>query len=69
MLTVKVGKLPGTMREVNLEDNGTVVDALGHAEMDAQGYEVKLNGSTVVDMGTRLRHGDSVILVKKIKGN
>ena len=67
-IIVKVGKLPGRIAEVVLEAGATVADALAVAELDATGYEVRLNGSPV-DQATGLDDGDTLLLVKKIKGN
>lgn len=67
-LTVKVGKLPGRIVEVAVEDDATVSVALSVAELDSTGYEIRLNGSPV-DLDTYIEDGDTILLVKKIKGN
>jgi sulfur carrier protein ThiS len=67
-IIVKVGKLPGRIQEVAVEDGASVADALEAAELDVTGYEIRLNGSPV-DVDTELEDGDTLLLVKKIKGN
>lgn len=68
MLTVKIGRLPGRIQEIALEDGATVAMALAAAELDSAGYEIRLNGSPC-GLETSIEDGDTVLLVKKIKGN
>jgi sulfur carrier protein ThiS len=67
-ITVRVGKLPGRIVEIALEDNRAITDALEIAELDQTGYEVRVN-ATPADINTELEDGDTVLLVKKVKGN
>jgi sulfur carrier protein ThiS len=67
-ITVKVGKLPGTIKEIALNGDRTVRAALQAAELVATGYQIRVNGSDA-DLDTRLYEGQNVFLVKKIKGN
>lgn len=65
---VKVGKMPGTIQEILVEDGTSVATVLELAGLDKAGYEVKVNGS-VTDERTEVDEGDMVILTKMIKGN
>ena len=68
-ITVNVGKLPGRMTPVAVEDGASVRDALAAAGLDATGFEVRLNSDKIDDLGGTVAHGDSVYLAQKIKGN
>jgi len=65
---VKVGRLPGKIEEVALNGGRTVADALEAVELNAEGYETRVNGSPA-EPETKLCNGDTVLLVKQIKGN
>lgn len=67
-ITVKVGRLPGRIVEIALNGERTVSAALAAAELDATGYETRVNGAVAAPEST-LQDGDTVLLVKKIKGN
>lgn len=67
MLIVKIAKLGSKVVEVALADNATLAQALGLAEMDAEGFEPRVNGRPATD-ATVLANGDIVTLVPKIKG-
>jgi len=67
-ITVKVGKLPGQIKEVVLNGDRTVQAAVGAAELDASGHEIRVNTGTGA-LDTVLREGDTVLLVRKIRGN
>lgn len=65
---VKVGKLPGTIKEMTVDVNSTVGDIISQADLSAEGFEIRLNGSPA-DAGTKVSEGDTVLLVRKIQGN
>lgn len=68
MLTVKVGKVPGRLTEVLLEEGATVNDALEVAGIEeTSGYEIRV-GTEKATVDTELKDGDVVALVKNIKG-
>ena len=67
-ITVRVGRLPGRISEIALNGGRTVADALGAAELDPAGYEIRVDGNPA-DASTQLADGQTVLLVKKIKGN
>ncbi len=66
-ITVRVGKLPGTINAYAIEGN-KVSDALNAAGLSADGFEVRINGS-VGDLNTQIGEGATILLVTKIKGN
>jgi len=67
-ITVKVGKLPGTISEIALNGDRTVKAALQAAELNPAGFQVRVNGADA-DLDTTVRDGSTIFLVKKIKGN
>ncbi len=68
MITVRIGRLPGRIEELALESGSVVADALEVSALDPEGYEVRVNGAPT-DLEAELTDGDTVLLVKKIKGN
>lgn len=66
--TVKVGQLPGTLKEVVVEGTATVNDILRIAGLSSSGFEVRVSGKKATG-DTAVKNGDMVLLVKPIKGN
>lgn len=66
--TVKVGQLPGTLKEVVVEGTTTVKDVLTLAGLSSAGFEIRVSGKKADD-NTTVKNGDMVLLVKPIKGN
>lgn len=67
-ITVRVGRLPGVIQTIALNGGRTVADALEGAALSSNGYEIRVNGAPS-DTTTNLTEADTVLLVKKIKGN
>lgn len=67
-MIIKAGRLPGRISEIVVEAGSSVAEILAIAELDSTGYEVRVNG-TPCDLETSLEDGDTILLVKKIKGN
>ena len=67
MKTLRVGKFPGRIDEVMVEDNATVAEVLEVAELDAGGYEIQLDGN-VVQQDKVVGEGKLLILAKQVKG-
>ena len=67
-MILKIGTLPGLIREVALEDSATIGDALSVADLSAEGYEIRRNGSPA-ETGEIVSDGDTILLVKQVKGN
>jgi len=66
---VKIGKMPGTLQDLALNDNATVADALSQAGISSTtGFEIRMNGS-VVTPETAVANNAIILLVAKIKGN
>jgi len=65
---VKIGKLPGTIKEVRMEGESTVGDVIAMADLDPVGYEIRLNGrpATLNDI---VHARDTILLVRRIQGN
>ena len=68
MFEVRVGKMPGTIVNVALNGNHTVADALRAAGLDPAGFQIHVNGDSS-NLTDELGEGDTVLLLKKIKGN
>ncbi len=68
MINVKVGKLPGRLVDVALGPDATVGDALEAASLDSSGYEIRV-GTLTKSISDPVSNGDTVLLVKMIKGN
>ncbi len=68
MLTIRIGQLPGRITELALENGSKVNTALETAELNPEGFEVRVNGG-LADGDTVLADGDTVLLVRKIRGN
>lgn len=67
-ITVRAGKLPGKIVEIALNGDRTVSAAIQAAELDATGFEIRVNGQPA-SADFQLEDGDTVLLVKKVKGN
>ncbi|GEM_PF-4275188 len=67
-IEVRVGKLPGMIQTIGLNGGRKVKDALAGANLEASGYEIKVNAAPAT-LETDLKWDDTVLLVRKIKGN
>lgn len=67
MNLVKVAKLGTAVKEVALELTANVGDALRAAEIEAGGFEIRVNGNPV-EATASVRSGDVITLVPQIKG-
>jgi hypothetical protein len=67
-IKVKVLQLPGKAREIELEDDHTVAAALKLAQIDNDGYTMKVKGKDV-ELDTELLAGQKLILAEDIEGN
>ena len=66
---LKVGVMPGRIQEVAVDETTTIADALALAELSAEGFEVKLDGTPVTDLTASATTGSVLLLTKKVKGN
>ena len=71
MRTVKVGQMPGRITEFAVEVGTSISDLLSIAELNASGFDVKVDGEKITDLnGTYVSDSTSlVILAKQVKGN
>jgi sulfur carrier protein ThiS len=69
--SVKVGKMPGRLQEFAVEVGTSVADVLALAELDASGFEVKVDGTTVANpaSATVTSSTNLILLAQKVKGN
>lgn len=66
---IKIGTMPGRISEYALPPETTVAEALTLAELDATGYEVKIDSVRVTDFNTPIGDGNLILLGKMVKGN
>ena len=66
MVTAQVGKMPGRLVSVALEDGSTVAQALNEAQLDATGFEIRVDDepASLTDV---LQDGALVALVRPVK--
>ena len=71
MKTVRVGMMPGRINEYAVEVGQSIADVIALAELDATGYDVKVDGEKVTDLhSTVVTEGTNLILLaKQVKGN
>ena len=68
--TLRVGMMPGRINEYAVEVGTTIADVLALAELDATGYDVKVDGEKVDPSTATVTEGTSLILLaKQVKGN
>lgn len=68
MITIKIGHVPGTIKEYALNGTCSVKSALEQSNVTYAGFEVRRNGITVDAMAsTYVQNGDTLLLVKKVK--
>ncbi|HYD93185.1 MAG TPA: hypothetical protein VEB18_01865 [Candidatus Paceibacterota bacterium] len=67
-ITVRVGRVPGPINPIILNGRRTVADALSGAGISASEGEIRVNGD-LSKVDAALNNGDTVLLVRKIRGN
>ena len=68
MLNIKVGVMPGKLTEVVAEEGTKVKEIFALAEIDIEGYELRLDGEKVKEYD-EVQSGNLLVAMKKIKGN
>ena len=68
MLNIKVGVMPGKLTEVVAEEGTKVKEIFALAEIDIEGYELRLDGEKVKE-SDEVQSGNLLVAMKKIKGN
>ena len=67
-ISVNVG-VPGNIKKLVLEGNGwTVKDVLKYAEIDANGYDIRVSGQPS-KLDTPVTDGQTVLLLRPVRGN
>lgn len=68
--TLRVGMMPGRINEYAVEVGTLVANVLELADMDATGYDVKVDGEKVNPNTTYVKENTSLILLaRQVKGN
>jgi len=66
---LRVGKMPGRITEVVVEVGTSIKDVLELAELDATGFEIKVDGNPAT-LDTKVTENTNlVILAQQVKGN
>ena len=68
MLNIKVGVMPGKLVEVVAEEGTKVKEIFALAEINIEGYELRLDGEKVKEYD-EVHSGNLLVAMKKIKGN
>ena len=67
-ISVNVG-VPGNIKKLVLEGNGwTVQDVLRYAEIDANGYDIRVSGQPS-KLDSAVTDGQTVLLLRPVRGN
>lgn len=67
---IRVGMMPGRIQEVAVEEGTTIEQVLSVAELNAEGYDVKVDGTKVTNLSQQVSEETSLILLaKQVKGN
>jgi sulfur carrier protein ThiS len=68
-MLAKIGQLPGRIEAVAFPEIEVKVEqALAVVGLNPEGFEIRVNGQPA-DGNTIIRHGDTVLLLRKIRGN
>lgn len=67
-INVRVGTLPGRVRDYVLNGARTVAAAIQIAGIDAAGYEVRVN-SEPAELAAEVEEGDQILVCKQIQGS
>ena len=66
---LKVGKMPGEIKEFAVEEGSTVGDVLELANLDSDGFTIKVDYAEVDDDYVIKESDNLLLLTKKTKGN
>lgn len=69
-ISINVGQFPSArgVTPLTVEEGTTVAQAIARAELSTDGFDIRVNGQTATGEQV-VNAGDSVLLVRKIKGN
>lgn len=66
---IKVGTMPGKIQEAGVTTGMTISDVLDVAELNSDGYQVKVNGEASSLDAEVTEATNTIILSKMLKGN
>lgn len=66
---VRVGMMPGQINSYFVDTEQSIASVLELAGLDANGYEVKVDGTKVTDFDEPIGNANLVLLAKQVKGN
>lgn len=66
---IKVGQLPGQIKEYAFTPPTTFAEVFAEAGLDTAGYEVKADGRTITDFNSEIGQTNLILLSKMVKGN
>lgn len=67
---IRVGMMPGTIKEVVVAVGTPISEVLSIAELNPAGYDTKVDGAVVTDLSTPVTAGTNLILLtQQVKGN
>jgi len=69
--TLKVGAMPGRIEEFCVEIGTPITKVLEMADLNAAGYDVKIDGTKITDLSDTVVGGNTnlILLAKQVKGN
>lgn len=68
MITLKVGQMPGQLRDVVANEGMTAREILALAGLEASNHEIRLDGDKI-SLDTTIHGGRLLVMMKMIKGN
>ena len=67
---IKIGVMPGRISELVVAVGTPIADVIAMAELDPNGYDVKVDGAVVTNLSTPVTNSTNLILlVVQVKGN
>lgn len=67
---IRVGMMPGRIQEFAVEVGSSVADILALADLNPEGYDVKVDGNKITDFSTPVTEDTNLILLaRQVKGN
>jgi len=60
---------PGKLEKLSMPEGSTVRDVLSKANLNHEGFEVRLGGVKCDDLNTVVRDGQSLLLLRPVRGN
>ena len=68
--TIRIGMMPGRIEEFAVEVGTPISKVLDMASLNPTGYDVKVDGTNIIDLSTPVTENTNLILLaKQVKGN